>query len=54
MGLFIGSLVFEEMGSVKVFDERLGIAIGSLCSAVVGYLVLRYATSRWTSSLAHY
>lgn len=42
MSLFIGSLAFEETGVNLIFDERLGIIIGSLMSGVAGYLVLRY------------
>lgn len=42
MSLFIGSLAFQETGVNQIFDERLGIIIGSLMSGVVGYLVLRY------------
>ncbi|MCW8905940.1 MAG: Na+/H+ antiporter NhaA [Sedimenticola sp.] len=41
MSLFIGSLAFEESEVNRLFDERLGIIIGSLASGVVGYLVLR-------------
>ncbi|MCG8324916.1 MAG: Na+/H+ antiporter NhaA [Thiotrichales bacterium] len=41
MSLFIGSLAFEETGVNLLFDERLGIIIGSLLSGVLGYLVLR-------------
>ncbi len=41
MSLFIGSLAFEETGINLLFDERLGIILGSLASGVVGYLVLR-------------
>jgi NhaA family Na+:H+ antiporter len=41
MSLFIGSLAFEETGVNLLFDERLGIIIGSLASGLVGYLVLR-------------
>ncbi len=40
MSLFIGSLAFEESGNNLVFDERLGIIVGSLASGVLGYLVL--------------
>ncbi|OGT71368.1 MAG: Na(+)/H(+) antiporter NhaA [Gammaproteobacteria bacterium RIFCSPLOWO2_02_FULL_57_10] len=43
MSLFIGSLAFESTGVDRIFDERLGIIIGSLLSGVVGYLVLRRA-----------
>ncbi len=40
MSLFIGSLAFEETGVNLMFDERLGIILGSLASGVAGYLVL--------------
>ena len=40
MSLFVGSLAFEENGGSLLFDERLGIIIGSLASGVLGYLVL--------------
>ena len=40
MSLFIGSLAFEEKGASVIFDERLGIIIGSVLSAVIGYMVL--------------
>ncbi len=42
MSLFIGSLAFQASGVNKVFDERLGILIGSLASGILGYLVLRW------------
>jgi len=41
MSLFIGSLAFEESGVNLLFDERLGIILGSLVSGIIGYLVLR-------------
>lgn len=41
MSLFIGSLAFEETGVNMMFDERLGIILGSLISGFVGYIVLR-------------
>lgn len=40
MSLFVGSLAFEETGLNTVFDERLGIILGSLASGAVGYLIL--------------
>ena len=43
MSLFVGSLAFEETGVNLIFDERLGIIVGSLASGVLGYLVLRVA-----------
>lgn len=43
MSLFIGSLAFEGAGGDAsiIYDERLGIILGSLLSGVWGYLVLR-------------
>ncbi|RZV34693.1 MAG: Na+/H+ antiporter NhaA [Chromatiales bacterium] len=43
MSLFVGSLAFENTGLDQnmVFDERLGIILGSLLSGGMGYLVLR-------------
>ena len=41
MSLFIGSLAFENTNVNLVFDERLGIIIGSLLSGAYGYAVLR-------------
>jgi len=41
MSLFIGSLAFEETNVNMLFDERLGIILGSLFSGLLGYIVLR-------------
>lgn len=41
MSLFIGSLAFEATAVNHMFDERLGIILGSLASGVCGYLLLR-------------
>jgi len=46
MSLFIGSLAFEETGVNMLFDERVGIVIGSLMAGVVGYLVLHFSLKR--------
>jgi len=46
MSLFIGSLAFEETGVNLLFDERLGIVIGSVVSGLMGYLVLRASLSK--------
>ncbi|MBF0352448.1 MAG: Na+/H+ antiporter NhaA [SAR324 cluster bacterium] len=40
MSLFVGSLAFEETGVDLLFDERLGIILGSVVSGVVGYTIL--------------
>jgi len=45
MSLFIGSLAFEETSVNHLFDERLGILIGSLASGIIGYLVLKRGLS---------
>ncbi len=41
MSLFIGSLSFEDTGVNLLFDERIGIIIGSVISAIAGFIVLR-------------
>jgi NhaA family Na+:H+ antiporter len=43
MSLFISSLSFEKTEVNLLFDERLGIMIGSILSAIVGYMVLKYS-----------
>lgn len=43
MSLFIGSLAFGDTDMHGMFDERLGIIVGSLLSGVLGYAVLRYS-----------
>jgi NhaA family Na+:H+ antiporter len=45
MSLFIGSLAFDNSGAL-LFDERLGIIIGSLASGILGYLCLRYSLEK--------
>jgi len=40
MSLFIGSLAFEETEVNLVFDDRLGILLGSFVSGIVGYMIL--------------
>ena len=42
MSLFIGSLAFENAGDV-IFDERIGIMMGSFASGIVGFIVLKIA-----------
>ena len=43
MSLFIGSLAFEETGVNLLFDERLGIILGSVLSGIMGYSILRFS-----------
>lgn len=40
MSLFIASLAFEHTSDNLLFDERIGILLGSVVSAAVGYLIL--------------
>lgn len=42
MSLFIASLAFEAGGNHPPGTDRLGILVGSLLSAVLGYLALRF------------
>ncbi len=46
MSLFISSLAFEQGGMAYASNDRLGILIGSILAAVVGYIVLYFATRR--------
>ncbi len=47
MSLFIGSLAFEQGGTEAIFmNDRLGILVGSVISAVVGYLYLNKVLPR--------
>lgn len=40
MSLFIGSLAFDETVMNQLFDQRIGIILGSLISGIVGFVVL--------------
>jgi NhaA family Na+:H+ antiporter len=47
MSLLIGMLAFENAGGGEVIlTDRLGILVGSLVSAVVGYVVLHFTLPR--------
>lgn len=46
MSLFIGSLAFEDSGVNRVFDERLGILLGSLLSGLLGLMLLKLGLDR--------
>jgi NhaA family Na+:H+ antiporter len=52
MSLFIGSLAFEEASSPYLYQDRIGILIGSFVSAILGYLVLRYALNKQDQTVA--
>jgi NhaA family Na+:H+ antiporter len=43
MSLFVASLAFESSGASALFDERLGIIVGSLLSGTLGFFVLKAA-----------
>ncbi len=45
MSLFIGSLAFDQTSTDMVFDQRLGIIIGSLLAGVFGMLILKHSLS---------
>lgn len=46
MSLFISSLAFSHSGSDVGLTDRLGILMGSVFAAVVGYLILRVASKK--------
>ena len=46
MSLFISGLAAEEIGTGEMVDDRLGILLGSLISALVGYLVLKFSLGK--------
>jgi NhaA family Na+:H+ antiporter len=46
MSLFIGSLAFDGADTGRLFDERLGIIVGSVLSGIAGFFVLRMALSK--------
>lgn len=45
MAVFIAALAFET-SPVYIDSGKIGILIGSLISAVIGYLILRLATKK--------
>jgi len=49
MSLFIGSLAFEETAVEMLFDERLGILLGSLLSGVIGLAILSFSLPKGAS-----
>tara|TARA_B110000091_G_C13746725_1_gene445806 strand:- start:66 stop:1247 length:1182 start_codon:yes stop_codon:yes gene_type:complete len=50
MSLFIGSLAFEQNPGIPLYQERLGIVIGSFISGVLGYLVIKNAVKKLPDS----
>lgn len=50
MSLFIGSLAFEQSSANPVFQDRLGIVIGSLVSGILGYLLIKSSLNKQANS----
>jgi len=46
MSLFVGSLAFEQNSTSPLFQDRLGIVIGSLISGILGYLLIKRAVKK--------
>jgi len=46
MSLFIGSLAFEQSADSPIYQDRLGIVVGSLISGILGYLVIKGALKK--------
>ncbi|MFM2318855.1 MAG: Na+/H+ antiporter NhaA [Pseudomonadota bacterium] len=50
MSLFISSLAFQPKGETLVTNDRLGILVGSILSAIVGYFLLKWRLSKPSST----
>lgn len=46
MSLFVGSLAFEQNSTSPIFQDRLGIVIGSLISGVLGFYLINRAVKK--------
>ncbi|NQZ90565.1 MAG: Na+/H+ antiporter NhaA [Colwellia sp.] len=46
MSLFVGSLAFEQDATSPLFQDRLGIVIGSLISGILGYFLIKRAVKK--------
>ena len=46
MSLFIGSLAFEQSAASPLFQDRLGIVVGSVISGILGYLTINSALKK--------
>ena len=46
MSLFVGSLAFDDTSGNLLFDERLGILLGSTLSGIAGYLILNVSLDK--------
>lgn len=52
MSLFIGSLAFEATQFDMVFDERLGIILGSIASGLLGFFILYFTLPKQAEATA--
>ncbi|MDO6445608.1 Na+/H+ antiporter NhaA [Colwellia sp. 1_MG-2023] len=50
MSLFVGSLAFEQDSASPIFQDRLGIVVGSLISGISGYLLINSAVKKLPDS----
>jgi Na+:H+ antiporter, NhaA family len=48
MSLFIGGLAFEQGAGTHIFQDRLGIVVGSVISGVFGYFFIKRAVKKLT------
>ena len=46
MSLFIGGLAFEQSAGASIFQDRLGIVVGSVISGVLGYFFIKSAVKK--------
>ncbi len=46
MSLFISSLAFDGVGADVEMNDRVGIIVGSIVSAIAGYVILRFFTKK--------
>ncbi len=53
MSLFISSLAFEQGGAEIAVDDRLGILLGSVLSAIAGYTVLHFSLTENSGRNTH-
>ena len=46
MSLFISSLAYENEGTEYIEESRIGILLGSIIAAAIGYFILSIALKR--------
>jgi len=47
MSLFIGSLAFEQNSASPIFQDRLGIVLGSFISGVMGFFLIKHSVKNY-------